>query len=60
MYGEECVCVGRGIVKTSSTINQHSPGGVAARVKKTGISLPIKKRVTSLKNTTPAKVCMCV
>lgn len=33
-YGEPCVCVGRGNVTTSTTINQHSPGGVAMRVKR--------------------------
>lgn len=30
------------------TINLHSPGGVAEREKKDGISIPIKKRVMCL------------
>lgn len=55
-----------GIPKTPRTINQHSPGGVAERGKKDGISIPIKTRVTSLptpspeRNSTPPSVSVVV
>lgn len=44
------------------TINQHSPGGVAEREKKDGISVLIKKRVTSLPTLSLEKYhpCNCV
>lgn len=53
------MCGGGGIMRTQRTINQHSPGGVAERKKKDGISIPIKKRVTSLPTLSLEK-CVCV
>lgn len=54
-----CVFMGYkgGVLRGLRTINQHSPRGVAERKKKDGISIPIKKRVTSLP-TLSVSVCV--
>lgn len=49
-------------MRTWRTINQHSPGEVAVRGKKDGISIPIKKRLTSFPILSLQKYqpCKCV